>query len=345
MEVVGVCGFGYSGSGAITDLLQEYDEVSYADIKEFPLLYWPDGIEDLDYHINIGKSRYLSSDIAIKRFIRLCNGKFGVGSGIYVSSKGKSQSILTEYVNSLTDAKWSGFWEGDCVLGEPLKNKLKYRIFMGIQRRYCKFFKKTLFIPPYKNMYFSYERKDFVELTKKMLEQLLYAAGFNFEKKVVIDQLFSADNLDKSFKYFDQPKAIVVYRDPRDTYILAKKYKLYECAWIPQESVDEFITFYKKMHSSLIEKGKDSRVLYLAFEDIVYNYESVVDSIEAFLSIKNHSRKGKYLDVNKSRNNTPLFTLFPDEQENIKAIERALPEFLYSFKDSQVDRIKREGVF
>jgi hypothetical protein len=345
MEVIGVCGFGYSGSGAITDLLQEYDEVSYVDIKEFPLLYWPDGIEDLDYHINIGRSRYLSSDIAIKRFARLCNGKFGIGSGIYVSSKGKSKSILEEYVTNLTDAKWHGFWEGDCVLGDAKKNKLKYRIFMGIQKRYCKFLKKTLYIKPYNNMFFSYERKDFEVLTKKMLEELLRAAGFDFDKKVVLDQVFSADNLEKSFKYFNDPKAIVVFRDPRDTYILAKRFKMYECAWIPQHSVDDFIVFYKKMHANILSPKADKRILYIAFEDIVYNYENVVDTIEKFLSIKSHSRKGKFLDINISRNNTQLYQLFPEEQDNIKAIERELPEFLYSFEKCAMHGEGRDGVF
>lgn len=66
--IVGVCGLGYTGSGAVLDLLKEFDENYVIDAMEFALAYTPDGLEDLEYHLVKSPSRYFSSDIAIKRF-------------------------------------------------------------------------------------------------------------------------------------------------------------------------------------------------------------------------------------------------------------------------------------
>ena len=66
LNFICVAGFGYSGSGAIIDLLKEFDQY-YVFEKEFRLIKDPDGIIDLENALvkNWGELR---SDIAIRRF-------------------------------------------------------------------------------------------------------------------------------------------------------------------------------------------------------------------------------------------------------------------------------------
>ena len=50
--IIGVCGYGYSGSGAVCDFLHEWDSCSCCPMDmEFSLLYIPHGIQDLEYQL------------------------------------------------------------------------------------------------------------------------------------------------------------------------------------------------------------------------------------------------------------------------------------------------------
>ena len=69
-KTIGVCGNYAAGSGAFLDLLYEFDDTQLLIKKEFMFTYLPDGIEDLDYHIN-NYHKYFSSVVAINRFRKL----------------------------------------------------------------------------------------------------------------------------------------------------------------------------------------------------------------------------------------------------------------------------------
>ncbi len=63
-------GYGYTGSGAVIDLFKEYDDMQVNDDFEFTLTYWPDSIEDLEFHLMKNPARFFNSDMAINRFKR-----------------------------------------------------------------------------------------------------------------------------------------------------------------------------------------------------------------------------------------------------------------------------------
>ena len=68
--IIGVCGLGYTGSGAVQDLLKEYEEIEdLTGDYEFGFVYKPDGILDLRHHLVEAPCRDLSSNVAIKRFL------------------------------------------------------------------------------------------------------------------------------------------------------------------------------------------------------------------------------------------------------------------------------------
>lgn len=71
--IIDVTGFGWSGSGAVLDLLEEYDDVCFPQTKsdmpwEFTFLQCVDGIADLEWHLMHMHRRIFDSDKAFRRF-------------------------------------------------------------------------------------------------------------------------------------------------------------------------------------------------------------------------------------------------------------------------------------
>ena len=102
---VGVCGFGFSGSGAVLDLLKEYNDVTVADKVELSFIYKPDGLNDLLYNICISPSRYFSSDSSIRRFIQYMKRNRKLYNGL---TNGNFDQYLDDFLNEIVEVKWKG---------------------------------------------------------------------------------------------------------------------------------------------------------------------------------------------------------------------------------------------
>ena len=70
MTVLGVCGFSYTGSGAVIDYLSEFDGTEFCCKNEFLLPYYPEGLEDLRFHTCVHYTKYASGYLALDRFKR-----------------------------------------------------------------------------------------------------------------------------------------------------------------------------------------------------------------------------------------------------------------------------------
>ena len=69
--ILGICGYGYTGSGAVISLLKEFEGVNYLhnkDVQEFTLSYISDGIEDLEFNLVSNPSKGTRCDVAVYRF-------------------------------------------------------------------------------------------------------------------------------------------------------------------------------------------------------------------------------------------------------------------------------------
>ena len=329
--VIGVCGLGYTGSGAVKNLLMEYDDVTYRDLGEFSICYYPDGLEDLDVHINNNCNRFLSSDIAIKRFQKMIDIHYGPKSKLYQATKGSIIEITNNYIESITNVQWKGYWDGDELLASDFERKITLRVAMGIHRRIKKYFHTSVYAYPKKNMFLAQNTEGFLDKSRNYVEEILISAGLNSTNKILLDQPFSGDVPLNSMKFYDNPKAIVVYRDPRDVYILARKVQMSSCSWIPQEDVTLYIKYMKMMYRNIGKNLSDS-VLYIRFEDLIYKYEETVNKIELFLGISEHKKQGLYFNKNISVNNTNLFRKYPSEMANIALIEREMRDYLFDFE-------------
>ena len=136
IKTIGICGFGYSGSGAVVDLLKNNPSVNYLDIGEFTLTYIPDGLKDLRYNLFDNCSRFFSPDVALIRFKKriylYCKEK--------AYSKNQTKKIMTEcdkFIESVTQVKWKGFWKID---RHKCHTKLNY-FFYRLNYKLCDKFK------------------------------------------------------------------------------------------------------------------------------------------------------------------------------------------------------------
>lgn len=333
--VLSVCGFGYSGSGAVWDLLKEYPNCKLiGEEKEFTMLYQPDGLEDLRYHIVDRPARFMSSDVAIGRFIKTV--KLMDKNGWRENFNGQLLRLAESFVQQITQVKWKGYWNYDIdALHDNKLGYISYRL-----RRFYDSFARRHKLPEVKlvkrrDMYLSIEEsgsEHFMTCARQYMDSLIQAAGYSAKDDLVVfNQLFPANCPSPYFDFFSQSKAILVIRDPRDVYIALKRVQDVGSQWFPHDNADDFIVYYRMMHRSL-QSLQDENVLIIRFEDMIYQYDATRDKILDFCGLtgKSHS-ESRFFDPAVSIRNTMLYREYPEYKEDIKKIEESLSDFLYPF--------------
>ena len=335
--IIDITGFGYSGSGAFLDLLLEYEEIEFPWSEEFELsiLHNVDGIKDLEYKLLYKHCRFFDSDIAIKRFLHLVKDHYNMRGDL----RGKAYPICLNYIRELIGIRFDSQSIYDQIYFCNLKTFVikYYNFFISalFKNKMSKLFFKASTAEKFKmnnfnTKYLSYNPDNFVNSTRKMMGELLSIKRTDIEKILITDHLMPPDDPIPYFTYIDEEiKCIIVRRDPRDTYILAKeKYK--RKIPIPVDNVNDFIWFYKYT----IEQTKinsSGSVLSINFEDLVYNYNDTIHEIELFCGISKHISPFKYFDPNKSINNTQLYKTYRQYSNDIANIEEQLPDSLFDF--------------
>lgn len=327
---LGVCGFGYSGSGAVLDLLKDYPSVIVADKVELSFTFKPDGLNDLKKAICTEPTRHWSSDTTIRRFIQFMKRKRRIYNR---ATDGQFGPLSVDFIKKIIQVEWPGYTGTHYYQDSGVEFFFKQILALHLRVLIEKYFKPLKFNTwPQKTMYYSYmEEKEFDEKAHDFVQKVIMSITGKTDKIVAVDQLFSANRPQDSFAYFDHPKAIVVLRDPRDTYLLAKRAVGIYSKFIPVNKVESFIAYYKGLMDSRSYMS-DDRILEINFEDLIYDHNTTRRKIESFLGLpeayKNESSRFR---PEVSINNTQLWKKYTTYREDIKKIEDALPEFLYSF--------------
>ena len=191
-------------------------------------------------------------------------------------------------------------------------------------------------------MFFSVRPRNFYEITKVYIDALIKSfTGYDNNKHInVLNQPFPANCPETCFAFFNDPKAIVVQRDPRDLYIFCRHIMKSSAAWIPTDNVDSFITFYAKMRETLQD---NPNTISLNFEDIIYHYDETVDKMEGFLGLKKHVSPREHFNPQVSIVNTQLFKKYSQYSCEIKKIEKELSGYLYDFPEDYQICIRGEA--
>ena len=323
--VIGICGMGGTGSDAVLYILKECKNINVLYEKEFLLTYFPDGLEDLEYRLMNQKARYYSSDIAIKSFKKFTNAICHNEKSYYNKlTDGHFNELVDEYLNNITQVKYKGNWMYDDYIFDSIFEKIKYALLKRIK--------------PLKNIVqreinFSVSPDNFYDETRKFLKKVYNY--HNIKGNFVIDQAFPGNNPVNSMRLFgDDSKAIVIIRDPRDVYLTYKRNKERGYTWFPVDTVEDFITFLKNQYTF---DYKNKNILYVQFEDLVYNYEKTAKKIVKFCGLKpeDHVDKFKYFSPKKSLKNTQRFKNNTKYASDIKKIEKEMKDYLYDFSKAK----------
>lgn len=331
--IVGVSGFGSTGSGAVMDLLREFDDVSGGDDMELSFLYDPDGVLDLEEALVNRPIRFYSGDAAIKKFIKIIESYDLKRYVKKFMNYSEFEKVSKDYINSLITFSYEGgLWHYD----RRQVNRLNYFFKYEMGRKYLRIFDKLGLAQPRKflnhKMYVTVHDEDvFLRETKKYTTKLIEMMCDTSKRIIALDQPFPSNNPELCFRYFDCPcKAIVVNRDPRDLYLVSKQLANgWEMRFTPTFDVDEFIEFYRDQMSIITELSEN--VLYVQFEDLIYDYDAETEKIKKFLDLENSCKPRTFFNPDVSAANTQLFLRFPEYNDDIKKIEESLGNFLYQF--------------
>src|SRR5690606_32133163 len=134
----------------------------------------------------------------------------------------------------------------------------------------------------------------------------------------VLNQPFPGNDPESSFRYFKNPKAIVVDRDPRDVYVFAKKFLLHKGRMIPTERVEDFVIYHRNMRKNMPYLEENKRILNINFEDLVYEYDVTIQKVIDFCQLEKHSHPKSIFVPEMSINNTQVFKRYPEYAKDIQ---------------------------
>ena len=271
-SIVSVEGLGYSGSGAVLDLLCEIDdcEVLGTDVKaktlgtdhkakyELDLLRLAGGLFEIE--------RFLSSS-NIYQNDALLNRLASFFSSFYLFNEDeKIKDLCFAFFDSLTELS---------IFGAALNTHLPKAID---QNAIC--YLRPMSI------------REYHELCSSFLRCLFNHLNHNNKPILVTDQLLCDQdfNVAKYREYIPECKNIVVYRDPRDVYAFAVQNNV---KWIAHSDVYHFIKWFEIMVRGVNLQSPD--YLVVEFERLLTSYDEEVIRILNYLEIneKCHNKTKK----------------------------------------------------
>lgn len=328
--IIGACGFGATGSSVITDYLKEFDGVQVKDSLEFTYVSGIDGLLYLERAVMNPYNRTGDSINAIKRFQIYVEKRKHIYEYHGLSSESFDQSAK-EFIDAITMAKW--YWHD--VDSRPKRYSLRNIVGKIIEKKFIpKKEKKTghrANVWPLTEVRLSVRPDNFYDAAKKHVDDLLTGMGLNTKGIIALDQPFAGNNPQACFPFFEAPYAVVVDRDPRDLYVFGKTKLMGKMHFFPIEDVKDFITYYRCLRKGMPYEQPHPRVLRIRFEDMVYNYDNTTAKVREFLHLPDNPRPKSVFDPSLSVANTQVFKRYPQFADDVKIIEKELPEYLFDF--------------
>ncbi|MCC3145655.1 hypothetical protein LJ207_09995 [Halanaerobium sp. Z-7514] len=325
-NIINIAGFGWSGSSALVDLLKELDD--YQELgNEFRLIKDPDGLIDLENAI-VNNWKSGKDDIALKRFIKFIEflgrkqTKFShIGKNYNELFNYKFFDLTYEYISELINFDYKGNW----FIYDFKKSHLSYLV--------KKIKKKLNFKIDNQLIYFScHSKDDFTKITQNYLNKL-FASIKNSKNNLILDQAICSSNIkniQRSLKYFDNTKLILVDRDPRDIFIEAISQNS-----IPTNNIKNFIKWYKSKRPNYNYINSLDKVMLIQFEDLVLNFNDTFELVMNFLEEDYDLSKinFKFFDPSESIKNIGMYmsNKYKKYDKEIKEIEKSLGDYCYDF--------------
>ncbi len=326
--IVGACGFGSTGSSVVTDYLKEYDNFQVLDQIEFTWVSCVDGLIDLDYHVNNPHNRTMDSIRAIDRYKSMSERMMKKFRSAGVSPE-KLSELTDKFLNSIITTSWEWRIHQPNGLIDKVRRAF-YARFSVVSKWEVKHGRHWEGYPLEK-VYLSVLPEGFGEKAKEHVRDILLAMGADFSKPIILDQPFAGNNPQACFKFFDDPYAVVVDRDPRDNYVFARTKLLGRFHLMPINRVEDFVKYYRALRKNQPYTQSHERVLSMKFEDFVYHYDDATAKLRDFFHLPENPNPKSIFDPAISMPNTQVWKRYPQFAKDIEYIERELPEYLFDY--------------
>lgn len=319
-----ICGYGWSGSSAVVDLLKEYSN-NYDPGVEFRLVKDPYGINDL-YNACVIKGDPLNYDIAIKDFLWFSKSlykkpsKFKDGLDYKRYFGTKYLYSVDSYINKIVSFSYNSYW---WMFGIK---KTHYKLIKD------KIMKKLGIIKNTDKMFFvDITDKKFISITREFIDMVFENSCIGDNMNVILDQGVSTVNPCLELKFYKNSKLIIVDRDPRDIYtdlciggnLIGEDLKI-------NRNPNNYVSWHKEYRKNINEIKKNKNIMFLKFEDLIYNYDEKVDEIEKFLDLdsRKHIKKYEYFDPSKSIENIGIWKNYINDYEK-EVFTKYLVDYFY----------------
>lgn len=323
-KLICVTGFLYSGSGAVIDLLSEYDNITTIAYSDKESAKKQKLQQEVEFFSSFGGVLELEqsfmfyypylNDLHIKMFITSAEYMYKKG-GIF---NDEYMKLVWEFINSIVDCKQ----KTESYLGiykEYLHKNIYFKKYKNFSAPFVKDKKQGNIIYFPKNI----TTKEYRLLAQKFIKKFLKT--IDSKEFLLLDQVFSngCTDIDKLTEYFGEFKNIAVYRDPRDIYVETTRKNI---PYIPR-SPEAFVNWYKMIIPRYLDI-KHKNFLMIKFEDLILNYDETKSKIEKFLEIDktHHINPQTCLKPEISAKNIGIYKDFKD-QNTIDYIYQNLKEY------------------
>ena len=311
--VVSVQGFGYSGSGAVVDLLREYSNcqvIGYVSVE--------------------GSKTARNKSMAEVDFIRLAGGLFEIEKYMESNNLFHDEALIhrtlclfeSSYLFSVPELRpyFLSFLKTIIDFSLPDLSQAYYNAYLKMPRsRASIYFLKKMPLKDYRKMCGNFLNSIF---------NYFYSDNVEY---FVADQIFSdfEFNMVRNKEYIPHLKCIYVPRDPRDLYAWTN-YKKVE--WIPQD-LPSFIKWYKLMYSQLYTPKEDSIII--RYEAICLDYENEYKKVVDFLGLDEslHLNKRECFNPDESKKYVNIWKKSDMPKEDFEVIKKELGEYCCSLVD------------
>ncbi len=338
-----------TGSSAVTDFIKEFEEIDCKSDYEIRFIHDPDGISDLEYNLVENPNRHNTSH-SLKRFIKNMRNL----DHIWFIRRYRKRfgdaflKAVDEYVQDLALCEYKSAWHFDVYergklyyIASRISSHLAYALnrFFGLPVPYSVLLQKE------KAYLCVTEEEQFLEATRKFTSRFIQMICAPDKQSIFLDQLVPPSNFRRYARYFEDLRAVLVERDPRDIYLLEKL--VWRGSVAPTERVEDFCAWYRWTRRLYEKEALPECVLAVRFEDLVYRYEETAEKIMSFFGLEPamHVAPKKYFNPDVSIGNTQLWNQFLKEQDNVDYIEKELQEYCYPFPKINQDTLKKRGIF
>lgn len=286
--VVSVEGLGYSGSGAILDLLCEVDSCEVL------------GTDENAKTLGIDHKGKVELNL-----LRLSGGLFEIENFVATNNIFQNDAVINRFISYLNsfslfrddfNVRWLCYDFFKSITELSLENTSFNNHLLYTQSNPSIFFLKQMTVKEYRT------------LSSYFMTSLFNYLNNNNKEIIVTDQLLCDQdfNVSKYREYIPECKNIVVYRDPRDVYAFAVQNNV---TWIAHSDVNQFIKWFELMVKSFDINSTD--YLVVQFEKLVTSYEEEILRVFDYLKIEknqhNVNKKKTFFDPSISIKNIGIW--------------------------------------